>query len=66
MGKKTFLITGGCGFIGSSLIRKLVEDLDNSILILISLLMHQTLTALIWMKRIGICYILMIAMTIQS
>ena len=32
MGKKTFLMTGGCGFIGSSLIRKLVEDLDNSII----------------------------------
>ena len=26
MSKKTFLITGGCGFIGSSLIRKLVKD----------------------------------------
>ena len=32
MGNKTFLITGGCGFIGSCLIRELSKSKDNHII----------------------------------
>lgn len=32
MDKKIFLITGGCGFIGSALIRKLLKDKNNTVI----------------------------------
>jgi UDP-glucose 4-epimerase len=38
LGKKSILITGGAGFIGSSLAHKLAEDSDNNIIIVDNLL----------------------------
>ena len=32
MNKNIYLITGGCGFIGSALIRKLLKDKNNTVI----------------------------------